>query len=324
VGDTVTGWDWLQWLSPLGWVTRVDAYGGDRLPVLGLFLAASVLLTVVAVVLLHRRDVGSAMFPARLGPVGNPRLASPGALAARLHRGSLIGWAVGFAVFGVITGGIAASAADLINTSPQFAQIIARIGGAGMLIDTFLASLGAYAGLLAGAYAIAAVLRMNAEETTDRLSPLLAGPTSRTRWVAGHLTCALAGAAALLVVCGLVTGTVHGARIGDLPAGLADGLTAMVIQIPPALIMGALAMAVYGWKPQLAPAAWAGLGLALVFGLLGRALNLPQALLNLSPYTHMPLLPAADIHWAPILIEIAVAAVLVVLGTAGFRRRDIT
>lgn len=323
VGDTVNGWAWLQWLSPQGWVTRVNAYGTDRLVVLGLFVLASVALVAGAVLLLHRRDVGLALFPARLGPAGNPRLTSAGALAVRLHRGSLAGWAVGFVAFGAITGGIAASAGELVNSSPQLASIINRLGGAGVLIDTFLAALGAYAGLLAGAYAISAVLRMHAEETGERVSPVLATPTSRTRWLGGHLAFALGGAALLLLVCGLVTGALHGARIGDLTAGLGKGMLAMAIQIPPVLIMGALAMAIYGWWPRLSAVAWVALGSALVFGLLGRVLELPQILLDLSPYTHMPALPTAEMRWLPVAAELAAAAALVLIGIAGFRRRDV-
>lgn len=323
VGDSVDGLTWLRWLSPQGWVTQVNPYGTDRLAVLALFVLATVALVAVAMVLLHRRDVGLALFPARLGPAGNPRLNSAGALAARLHRGSLAGWAVGFVAFGAITGGIAASAGDLINTSPQLAQIISRLGGAGVLIDTFLAALGAYVGLLAGAYAISAVLRMHAEETAERVSPVLATAVGRTRWLSGHLAFALGGAVLLITICAVVTGVLHGARIGDLTTGLDKGLVAMLIQIPPVLIMGGLAMAIYGWLPRWSAVAWVALGLALVFGLLGRVLQLPQALLDLSPYTHMPALPTGEMRWFPVAVELVVAGVLILVGVAGFRRRDV-
>lgn len=102
-----------------------------------------------------------------------------------------------------------------------------------MLIDAFLAALGAYAGLLAGVYSIAAVLRMHAEETAERVSPILATTVGRARWLAGHLAFAFVGAVLLLALDGIVTGVLHGARIGDLPAGLDKGLLAMLIQIPP-------------------------------------------------------------------------------------------
>jgi ABC-2 type transport system permease protein len=264
-----------------------------------------------------------ALFPARLGPPSNPRLTSPDALAVRLHRGSLTGWAVGFVAFGAITGGIAASAGDLINGSPQLAQIINRLGGAGVLIDAFLAVLGAYAGLLAAAYAISAVLRMHTEEAAERVSPILATAVGRTRWLSGHLMFALGGAVLLLALDGVVTGIVHGARIGDLPTGLDRGLVAMLIQVPPVMIMGGFAMVIYGWWPRLSVLAWAALGLALVFGLLGRVLQLPQILLDLSPYTHMPSLPGGEIRWLPVLVELGIAAALVAVGVAGLRRRDV-
>ena len=323
VGDTVDGMGWLQWLSPQGWVTRVDAYAGDQFAVLGLFLLASLAEVAVALILLHRRDVGLALYPARLGPAGNPRLTSAGALAGRLHRGSLIGWGVGFVAFGAITGGIAASAGDLITSSPQLADIIARLGGAGALIDTFLAALGAYAGLLAGAYVISAVLRMHTEETAERVGPVLATAVGRGRWLSGHLVFALGGAVALLALCGLVTGLLHGVRVDDLIAGLGKGMATMLIQIPPVLVMGGVAAALYGWVPRLAAVAWVALGLALVFGMLGRLLQLPAALLDVSPYTHMPALPTGDMQWGPVFVELAVAVALVAVGIAGFRRRDV-
>lgn len=93
--------------------------------------------------------------------------------------------------------------------------------------------------------------------------------------------------------------------------------------IPPVLIMGGLAMAIYGWWPRLSAVAWVALGLGLTFGLLGKLLELPQALLDLSPYTHMPALPTGDMRWGPVLVELAVAAGLVLLGIIGFRRRDV-
>ena len=97
----------------------------------------------------------------------------------------------------------------------------------------------------------------------------------------------------------------------------------MLIQIPPVLIMGGVAAALYGWVPRLAAVAWVALGLALVFGMLGRLLQLPAALLDVSPYTHMPALPTGDMQWGPVFVELAVAVALVAVGIAGFRRRDV-
>ena len=52
-------------------------------------------------------------------------------------------------------------------------------------------------------------------------------------------------------------------------------------------------------------------------------LSLPGWLTAVSPFEHTPQLPAADLTVAPLAILVAVAAALVTLGLAGFRRRDL-
>jgi ABC-2 type transport system permease protein len=55
----------------------------------------------------------------------------------------------------------------------------------------------------------------------------------------------------------------------------------------------------------------------------GSLLDLPQWLLNLSPFQHVPALPAAPMAWLPIVILSAIAAVLIAAGLAALDRRDI-
>jgi len=52
-------------------------------------------------------------------------------------------------------------------------------------------------------------------------------------------------------------------------------------------------------------------------------LQFPDWMNNLSPFGHVPQLPAADMSWTPMLVLTVVAAGLIWLGLAGFRRRDL-
>ena len=219
VGDVTAAASWLSWPSPQGWAQHVRAYGQDNWAVLMLFVLVAAALLVVARMLLDRRDLGLALFPARLGPAGNDRLDSPLALAIRLQRGPLIGWVVGFIAFGAIMGSIAASAGDLLDSNPQLQDVLAKLGGAGALTDIFLAAIGSLGGLAVGGYAISAALRMSSEESADRLGPVLAGSVARTRWMSGHLLFVLLGPVLVLGAAGLVAGLIHGARIGDVGGG---------------------------------------------------------------------------------------------------------
>lgn len=321
-GD-VTGLDWLTWLSPIGWVSEVRAFGGNRWWVLLLPLVAAGLLLAAALHLLVRRDIGLAVFPARLGPATNPRLRTPEALAARLQRGPLIGWAVGFAAFGALAGGIADSVGDLLNGNPKMLEMMQRLGGSGVLVDALLAAMGGIAALLAGVYSVSAALRLAGEENTGRAEPVLATAVPRARWMAGHLLFALGGPALLLVIAGVVTGTLHGLRSGDFPAGFGAGMAAMTAPIPAALVMGGIAVLLFGVLPRLTSLAWGVLAAALLLGQLGPILQLPQWVMDLSPYTHIGSVPAQSPAWAALLILLAVAAVFVAVGIAGFRRRDV-
>jgi ABC-2 type transport system permease protein len=69
--------------------------------------------------------------------------------------------------------------------------------------------------------------------------------------------------------------------------------------------------------------AWSALGLAALITVLGPAIRMAQAVLDVSPFSHIPKLPGAPVTAAPLAWLIAVAVVLAVAGLAGFRRRDL-
>ena len=51
----------------------------------------------------------------------------------------------------------------------------------------------------------------------------------------------------------------------------------------------------------------------MIYAMFGILLDLPQWLLNLSPFQHVPALPAASMSWPPIVVLTAIAAALIVM-----------
>lgn len=323
VGDISPGAGALSWLSPIGWTAKVSAFGADRFWVLALFGALTTAAMLAAARLQARRDMGSGVWPARLGRPENPMLRTPFALAARLQRGPLVGWLVGFAALGAISGSIADSADQLVGNNPKLVELMHQLGGPGAISGVLLATMGGLGALLGGAYSISATLRLSSEETAERAAPLLATAVGRRRWMAGHLVFALAGPALLLLVAGTATGLVHGARSGAMGQGFRDGLASMVVQYPAAVVMGGLAVALFGLAPRLTALAWALLAVSLLLGQVGALLKLPRSVLAISPFSHVPQVPSAPMTWTPILVLALVAAVLTAAGLAGFTRRDV-
>jgi ABC-2 type transport system permease protein len=322
VGDTISGAGFVSWLSPLGWAQKLGAYGANRWPVLLLFAAAIAAGVWAAAWLCLRRDIGLGLWPARLGRAQSPGLRSPLALAWRLQRGTLIGWSVGFVALGAMTGGMATDTEKLLAGNPRITEIMRQIGGAGALTDVLLATMATIGGLLAAAYGIAAVGRVASEETAGRAEPVLATSVSRPRYLGAHLVFALAGAAWLLLLGGVVTGLTYAAASGELGTSFGGGLSSMTVQYPAAAVLIAVAVALFGIAPRWGALAWAGLGGALLLGQLGPVLQLPRAVMNVSPYSHIPQLPAAAVTWTPLVVLVLIAGVLVAIGVAGFRRRD--
>ncbi|MFJ1621098.1 ABC transporter permease [Streptomyces sp. NPDC088190] len=306
----------MTWLSPIGWAENVRAYADERWWVLFVLAAAVAVQAVLAYTLAGRRDVGMSFLATRPGPAQG-RITTAFGLALRLQRGALTGWTLSFAVVGVAFGGLADGAADLVGDNEKTREIFERMGGQDGLTDAFLATMVSVLGMVAALYIVASVLRLHGEETAGRAEPVLAGGVGRIGWAAGHLVVAFGGAALLMAVggLGLAAGYGHG-----LPAVLGASL----VQLPAIWLLGGVTVLLYGAFPKAAVAAWGVAGICLALGWLGPAVNMPQAVMDVSPFTHLPKLPGGTgMEWGPVLILTAVATVLVGAGVGALRRRDV-
>jgi ABC-2 type transport system permease protein len=319
------GAQWLMWLSPLGWASEVRAYAGDRWLVLLLPLAAFVAVAAVAASPEARRDLGAGLVPPRPGPAEAARsLRSPLALAWRLQRGSLIGWAVGVLLIGSAFGSIANSIGSLLGSGAQVKDAIARLGGQAGLTDAYLAAMMGILGLVTAGYAISVVLHLRADEASERAEPLLATATSRLRWGTSYLVVAAAGSAVVLAAAGLGAGLGFGLRAGNTGTEVPRLLGAALAQWPAVVAVAAVTVLLFGLWPEFCVAGgWTALALAAVVTLLGPTLRLAQPVQDISPFTHVPRLPGGTVTAAPLVWLTLAALVLTAVGLVGLRRRDI-
>jgi ABC-2 type transport system permease protein len=314
---------WLSWLSPIGWGQQLRAFESERWQVLGLFALLTAALVVAAFLLRSRRDVGAGLIRVRPGPPTAARwLRSPLGLAWRLQRGTFLAWLAGLVLLSAVFGSIAEQAEELLATSEELAALVAGVGE-GALVDLFFAF---YMGLLAvvvTGFTVQALLRARAEEAAGGAEPIIATGVSRTRWLASHSTVAAGGSAVILAFGALAGGLAHFAASGE--AGPIGPLQqAALVNLPAVLALGGFVLALIGLAPRVAvPIGWAALVAALVIGQFGELFELPQALVNLSPFSHPPAVPAEELAWTPVLVLLAVAAGLAAVGVAAFRRRDL-
>ncbi len=310
------GSSFWTWMSPLGWLENERSFADERWWVLSLFVAATLLQGAVAYQLAGRRDVGMSFLPTRPGPATG-RLGTAGALAWRLQRGSVLGWSIGFFLAGLVYGGLTEGTAEFVGDNEGARQIFERMGGRSGLTDAFLASMIGMLGLIAALYVVAAVLRLHGEETSGRAEPLLANAVGRVRWAAGHLAVAFGGAVWIMLLAGLGFTLGYGKEAGPILAGC-------LVQVAGVWVVGGSAVLLYGLTPRAAPAAWGLAGAVLLIGWIGPALDAPRAVLDLSPFGHLPKLPGGEMEWTPVLVLTGIAVLLVAGGLAGLRRRDLS
>ncbi|GAA2735237.1 ABC transporter permease [Actinocorallia aurantiaca] len=323
-GGAGSGLSWLGWLSPLGWAQRVRPYAAERWWLFALVVAAAGALAWVAVRLAARRDLDAGVWPQRLGAAdAAPWLADPFGLAWHLHSRTLYGWLAGFAALGAVYGGVAGGVEDMLRDSPGLREIFVRLGGESSLLDAYFSSSMSVLGLIAAAYAVSSALRLRSEEAGLRAEPVLAAPVGRLKWMASHLVFVLAGPAVVLAAGGLVAGLVHGLDTGRVGDVLPSVLGAAMAQVPAVWLTAASAVALFGLFPRLTGLSWAVVGAAAGITMFGAVLDLRQWVLNLSPFTHVPALGAQDGTVTPFLGLLALTAALVLIGLAGFKRRDL-
>lgn len=325
LGDSASdgGTSWVSWLSPIGWAQQIRPYAGDRWLVALAPIALMAVLAVAAFALIRRRDVGAGLVRPRPGPpVAAASLRSPLALAWRLHRGAFFAWGSAFLMLGFLVGSIASNV-DGFVTSDGAKDLVEKLGGVTGITDAFLSAEIGMLGLLASAFGIQAALRLRSEETALRAEPLLATGVSRYQWLASHVLMALLGTAVLILLGGLGSGISSGASLGNLGRQVPRMLGAAAVQLPAIWLVTALVVILFGMAPKLITGAWALFGAFLLIGQFGPIFDLPQGLMDLSPYAHTPRLPGGDFSATPVIALAAIAAALLLAGATTFRRRDI-
>jgi ABC-2 type transport system permease protein len=317
---------WLTWLSPVGWAELVRPFSAELWWVLALPAGATVIGITVAFALAAGRDQGAGLVQPGAGPGrAGPLLRGPLGLAWRLQRAALAGWAAGFLAGGLAIGVVANGIGQLIGSrTGATAQTLVRIGKQSGLTSAYLAACVSLLAMVAAAYAVSAVLRLRSEETDGHAEPVLAGPVSRLRWAGSHFLVVACGAALVLVVGGFGMGLGYGLASSTLSHQLPSLVGASLAQIPAALVIAAAAAAATGLLPRWSiGVGWGVVALAVVIAIFGPAFKMPQALLDISPFTHGPKLPGGPVTTAPLVWLGLLVLALTAAGLAGLRRRDI-
>lgn len=325
-GNAQEGGSPLQWVTPFGWMQQTRAYAGERWWLIGVSLLAAVALALAALHVAARRDLGAGLIAQRRGRTSAATwITGPVSLAWRLDRTYLLVWLLSVAALGAVEGSMLTTSVQLVEGNPSMVQILEKLaGGPADVHDLFLVTMTGLFGLIAAGYGISTALRLRAEEEDGRAELALSTARSRTGWLLGHGSTALVGATLLLLVGGATLGAVFGASDGDVLGQAWRATLASLLMAPAVWLVVAVPLALVGVLPRWATTVgWLVLVWCVLTGYFGQVLGLPDWLAQSSPFGHVPLWPAQEMRWTPIVLLTLLAAAVLAVALAGIRRRDL-
>lgn len=313
--------EWTVWLTPFGWLEHTAPASQNNWWPLLAALALAIALTLAAFALQSRRDFGQGLVAPRPGPATGGSVTSVWGLAFRLNRATVVSWLIGLTALGALFGNLAGSVGQLVARNPALAHVLAA--GATNETDLTMAFLGTILqiiAIVAGTMGVQVVMRIYAEEVALRVDPLYAGALRRQVYLASNVLVALLGTAIGMVLAGLALGPVA-SRSSSVSAGTVLGQATATI--PGVWVLVALAVAAVGAAPRIRLIGWLGLVATFAVTLLGPMFRFPDWALGISPLHHIPIVSADSPDWSGLGWLLLVTAGLLVVGFAGYRRRDI-
>ncbi len=324
VGDGIAGLEWLRWFTAFGMAALARPYDGDHMGPLAVLGTVCVLLAVAAVAAAGRRDVRGGLLPSSSGRA--PRrvlLGSVRAFAVRRLLRPLAAWSTGIGAYYFLIGVLAVSMTAFLAANPRFAELAAQAGFGGLVtVEGYVATLFALLAVPVGAFAAVRLAGLAQDETSRRLTLLFAQPVTRVRVLTAEVAAAVGGAVVLTTVAGLATWA--GTRAVGAGLGLLAALSGAWNVLPVVFLClgtGALALA---WAPRAVTVAGcvpaAGGFLLKVFA---DTWGWPAWIGRMSPFTHLTAVPDVPAGRAAAMVMTVVGVLAVVVGAAGYRRRDL-
>lgn len=320
VGDVSS--EALAWFSPLGWVLRAQVYVNDYWWPILLTVAAAMIITAFALHLNSIRDLDAGFIAAKPGRKSASRyLQSPLGLAARLLRTVSIGWAVTLFVFGAAYGSVFGDMQSYYDANELIQQMLPPLEGF-TITEQFMTLLMVVLAFTAAIPSLLVIFRLKGEENKNRTEHIYARAVSRSRLLGSYLFISVVLGAVMLFLAAI---GMWSAAVGVMedPVALSSFINGAMVYVPAILAMVGLAVFLVGFFPRWTSILWVYLGFAFFAGYFGELLKLPQWLLNLSVFEHVPQLPVDEMNFTVLAALTVFAIVFTGLGFAGYNRRDI-
>mgnify|MGYP001287867556 CR=1 FL=1 len=319
IGD-VSDETW-SWVSPLGWVTKTEAYGANQWGWIGLLVGGALLLFIATYYLNARRDVGAGLLPSKPGKEhASSFLQSPIGISFRLQRVGFISWAIGMFILGASYGSVLGDLDSFFEGNELLEQMIASEDSSSAA-EQFIPIIMMVMAIIATIPPIISMNKLIAEERKNRIELLLAKPISRTRLMASFLVVAVLSSFIMLSLAAIGLWAA-GTAVMEEPINFVEYYQMGIVYYPAVLSVLGLTVCMIGWLPHFTSVVWLYVVYSFVVVYLGELFQFSDLIVKLSPFGHIPQIPLEDISWYPIIMLCVISVFLTLLGFVGYNKRD--
>lgn len=325
VADASSNLHWLIYISPLGWVEKLQPLIGSEpvwfIPIVSLILV----LSTAAIWLSGRRDLGESIIQDNdSAPARTRLLNSPLAAAFRLTRATTFTWLLAFFVVSVAFGSLAKTAGDVFKASAGVQQVIGRLDHQAQLSGavSFLGIIFFFIMTLMMVFIAVSMSHIREDEAEGYLDNLLIRAVSRLRWLSGRLGLILSS---LIVAGGLVTlGSWIASGIEHIGIPFHTLALAGLNAISPAFLLLGLGVFVFGYLPRkTSPFMYAVIAWSFLVEMIGSVGNLNHWFLDTSLFHHVAFSPAVDPNWRVVSTFVIIGCIAALAGIHRFIIRDL-
>jgi ABC-2 type transport system permease protein len=320
IADSSTTFNWVHWLSPLGWVTESAPLTHPQWWGLLLLLIGTLICTAAAVSISGKRDLHSSLFVERKSRTVNFRVTSVSRLWVALHCGNILSWIIGLFFMAFAFGLVAHGASKAFSGSSTIQNTFAKLGIVRSnnfffgIIFLLLA-----AGLMFASNSFAAALRE--QESNGYLDHILVSPLPRTLLMVSRLLVSTVSLVLMGISAGI--GAFIGSSISKGELSFHDAIFAGLNLVPSALVMFGISIAIFGIHPRASILAGQSLlAWSFLLELIGSTIKLNHWILDTSLLHHMAFAPAVPPNWPKNTLLLIVSFILLGIGSFAFNNRD--
>ena len=310
---------WLNWVSPLGLRASVRPFLDNRWWVLLSYVVAALALAWVATALADQREYGAGLVQRRDRHDVRLNVGSSFALAWRLARPSVITWTVAVAGIGTMFSALGSG----VVQQDDLGGFLGSQLGAGDPIAGYFAYSGTVVAIAVSVFAVQCMLGARQDEVDGLTDNMLA--TGVRRWVplAAQMGVTAVGSAIILLATGLLSAVIAPTVISGTDVSL-RAFAYAAGQWPAVMAAAGWTALLIGCRPRLTGLAWSLPVVSGTFALLGQLLGIPQWLLDLGLFRHVPDISSASPDVRALFALVALSGAACLLGVVSIRRRDVT